>query len=203
MKKEDLESQNNSKRNSKSLISQQHQQHQHQLILQQQPQSPVKDGRLGGDGDVSGGREYPTTKGIIQMGGAEDRTYYGATPRCPPNAGGVGAPPPTREFHYSVPDHFRTGSASSRQSRNSSSASSNYHSPHVASSSSSSRRSGSGRSAAGAGGAGAPEQYYLDKSSPYHHGRRQQDYFMRQQVLFFFPLHFLKNELYYTVGKKV
>ena len=179
MKKEDLESQNNSKRNSKSLISQQHQQHQHQLIFQQQPQSPVKDGRLGCDGDVSGGREYPTTKGIIQMGGAEDRTYYGATPRCPP---GAGAPPPTREFHYNVPDHFRTGSASSRQSRNSSSASSNYHSPHVASSSSSSRRSGSGRSAAGAGGAGAPEQYYLDKSSPYHHGRRQQDYFMRQQV---------------------
>ena len=116
------------------------------------------------------------------MGGAEDRTYYGATPRCPPNTGGVGGPPPTREFHYSVPDHFRTGSASSRQSRNRSSASSNYHSPHVASSSSSSRRSGSGRSAAGAGGAGAPEQYYLDKSSPYHHGRRQQDYFMRQQV---------------------
>ena len=176
MKKEDLESQNNSKPNSKSLISQQQQYH--QLILQQQPQSPVKDGRLGGDGDVCGGREYPTTKGIIQMGGAEDRTYYGATPRCPPNTGGVGGPPPTREFHYSVPDHFRTGSASSRQSRNSSSASSNYHSPHVASSSSSSRRSGSGRSASGAG---APE-YYLDKSSPYHHGRRQQDYFMRQQV---------------------
>ena len=135
---------------------------------------PVKTGRHSPEGRE---REFPTTK-VAKMGGADDRTYYGATPRCPPNPNAA----PSRDFHYNVPDHFRSGSASSRQSRNSSSASSNYHSPHVTSSSSS-RRSGSGRSTGAVPGpGGGAQEYYIDKSSPYHHGRRQQDYFLRQQV---------------------
>ena len=57
-------------------------------------------------------REFPATK-VNNMGGGEEQNYYRAGPRaCPPTSSG------SRDYHYVSDHHFRSGSSSSRQSRN-------------------------------------------------------------------------------------
>lgn len=60
-------------------------------------------------------REFPATK--VKMGGGEEQNYYRAGPQqqraCPPPSSAG-----SRDYHYVSDHHFRSGSSSSRQSRN-------------------------------------------------------------------------------------